>query len=48
MESPLLDVTGLGLLQVVAQVTFYGEDIAGHPVQATGYLTIYFADYADA
>jgi len=35
-------------LQVVAQITFYGEDIAGHPVQATGYLTIYFANYADA
>ncbi|MGD2244960.1 MAG: hypothetical protein PVI11_00275 [Candidatus Aminicenantes bacterium] len=48
LESPLLDVVGLGLLQVVAQITFYGEDIAGHPVQATGYLTIYFADYADA
>ncbi len=35
-------------LQVVAQITFYGDDIAGHPVQATGYLTIYFANYADA
>jgi len=46
-ESPLWDVVGLDVLQVVAQVTFYGDDIAGHPVQATGYLTIYFADYAD-
>ncbi len=35
-------------LQVVARITFYGEDIAGNPIQATGYLTIYFADYADA
>ncbi len=48
---PLSDIIGAPVtrsLQVVAQVTFYGEDIAGHPVQATGYLTIYFADYADA
>ncbi len=43
--APLIPVRAL---QVVAQITFYGEDIAGHPVQATGYLTIYFANYADA
>lgn len=49
-ESPLSDiiVDPSRLLQVVAQITFYGEDIAGHPVQATGYLTIYFAEYTDA
>ncbi|MGD8534930.1 MAG: hypothetical protein PVF66_03700 [Candidatus Aminicenantes bacterium] len=49
-ESPLSDIIidPSRLLQVVAQITFYGEDIAGHPVQATGYLTIYFAEYADA
>jgi hypothetical protein len=48
---PLSDIIGAipaRLLQVVAQVTFYGEDIAGNPVQATGYLTIYFANYGDA
>ncbi len=48
---PLSDIIGAipaRVLQVVAQVTFYGEDISGNPVQATGYLTIYFADYADA
>ncbi|UCE21210.1 MAG: hypothetical protein JSV46_02950, partial [Candidatus Aminicenantes bacterium] len=48
LEAPLFNIVGLDLLQVVARITFYGEDIAGHPVQATGYLTIYFADYADA
>lgn len=46
LSDIILDPTKL--LQVVAQITFYGEDIAGHPVQATGYLTIYFAEYADA
>jgi hypothetical protein len=51
-ESPLIDVTNQlippGTLQVVATITFYGDDIAGNPVQATAYLTIYFAEYADA
>ncbi len=46
-ESPLSDIIPGRILQVVAQVTFYGEDIAGNPVQATGYLTIYFAEYTD-
>jgi len=51
-ESPLVDVTNQlippGALQVIATITFYGDDIAGNPVQATAYLTIYFAEYADA
>ena len=45
--SDIITAVPASLLQVVAQITFYGEDIAGHPVQATGYLTIYFAEYAD-
>ncbi len=51
VASPLSDIPNLieiRTLQVVAQITFYGEDIAGHPVQATGYLTIYFGNYSDA
>lgn len=52
LESPLTDVTNQAAppatLQVLATITFYGDDIAGNPVQATGYLTIYFAEYADA
>lgn len=46
-ELPLSNITTGDLLQVVATITFYGDDIAGNPVQATGYLTIYFSDYAD-
>ena len=45
---PLLGISGTETIQVVARITFYGEDIAGKPIQATGYLTIYFANYADA
>lgn len=49
VDTPLTSLqVSLDLLQVLATITFYGEDIAGNPVQATGYLTIYFADYADA
>jgi len=48
-EAPLSNIIGTNeLLQVVATITFYGDDIAGNPVEATGYITIYFADYADA
>jgi hypothetical protein len=46
-EAPLLNVSGLDIMQVVARITFYGEDISGNPIQATGYLTIYFANYTD-
>jgi hypothetical protein len=46
-EVPLINVAGLDTMQVVARITFYGEDIAGNPIEATGYLTIYFANYAD-
>ena len=46
-EPPLLNVAGLDSLQIVAQITFYGEDIAGNPVEATGYLTIYFSNFID-
>lgn len=47
-ELPLSNITPSDLLQVVATITFYGDDIAGNPVQATAYLTIYFSEYADA
>jgi len=47
-DPPLstLIVSG-GTLQVVATITFYGEDLAGKEVQATGYLSIYFANYPE-
>jgi hypothetical protein len=45
--APLTGMSGTETLQVVARITFYGEDIAGKPIQATGYLTIYFANFID-
>lgn len=35
------------VLPVVARFDFIGRDLDGNPVQATGYLTIYFADWDD-
>lgn len=46
-ELPLVNVAGLDTMQVVARIRFYGEDIAGKPIEAIAYLTIYFANYAD-
>lgn len=50
VNSPLFDLRGtISILQVTASITFYGHDVLDpdKEVQATAYLTIYFADYAD-
>ncbi|MBS3818500.1 hypothetical protein KGY73_03235 [bacterium] len=49
-ESPLVDLREKGgerVLEVEAKVEFYGHDLAGRKVKATGYLPIFFANYAD-
>jgi hypothetical protein len=47
-EPPLVDlVDGTNVLQVTAKIDFYGKDMAGKSVKATGYLTIFFANYAN-
>ena len=51
LEPPLVDLTyprgEEGELKVTAQIDFYGRDLANRNVKATGYLTIYFANYTD-
>jgi hypothetical protein len=50
MEPPLIRLVDLGAEQVLtctAKVEFYGHDTVNRTVKATGYLTIYFANYAD-
>ncbi len=42
----LLDGT-LNVYWAVAEITFFGHDLDGSGVQATGYITVYFADWAD-
>ena len=50
MEPPLIRLVDIGAEQVLtctAKVEFYGHDVTNRTVKATGYLTIYFANYAD-
>jgi len=48
LEPPLFQLRGaLDVLQTTAKVQFFGHDLANHKVSATGYLTVYFANYAD-
>ena len=47
-EVPPLSTIGGGTIEAVAEITFFGHDLAGNAVEATGYLTIYFADWADS
>jgi len=50
LEPPLSNLIGLGgglVLGTIADVTFYGHDLAGNPVQQTGSIFINFADWAD-
>ena len=49
-ESPLVDLhqgRDLGVLTCLAKVVFFGKDITGRAIQATGYLTIHFANYSN-
>ncbi len=36
-----------GNLEAVAEIRFFGHDLDGNGVEATGYLTIYFSDWVD-
>jgi len=47
VEPPLSSIYQAALLTVMAEVTLYGETVAGERVQATGRLQIDFADYGD-
>lgn len=50
MEPPLINLTegrSEGVLQMTARIDFYGHDLIGNNVQATGYMTIFFANYAN-
>ena len=38
---------GRMLISTIAEITFYGVDLAGNHVQATGTISVSFGDYAD-
>ncbi len=51
IEPPLVQLVDIGAEQVLActaRIEFYGHDNVNKTVKATGYLTIYFANYADS
>lgn len=46
--SPLVDlILSGGVIWCVGRFDFIGHDLDGNPIQATGYLTVYFANWAD-
>ncbi|MFP4082357.1 MAG: hypothetical protein ACLFVG_06315 [Candidatus Aminicenantes bacterium] len=50
LEPPLVNLRegrGEGVIEMQAKVDFYGQDMAENKVKATGYLTIFFANYID-
>jgi hypothetical protein len=51
LEPPLVGLVDLGsevVLSCTAKIEFYGHDMVNRTVKATGYLTVYFANYADS
>jgi hypothetical protein len=50
LEAPLKALAGGGgsiVISTIAEITFYGKDLAGNDVQVTGAMTINFADWGD-
>jgi hypothetical protein len=50
IEAPLAALAGQGgaiAISTIADITFYGEDLAGNEFQATGSISVNFADWAD-
>ncbi len=48
-SAPLVGLIGTTtVLERRAKIEIFGHDLTDHPVTATGYLTIYFADYQGA
>lgn len=46
LAAPLAGLVGTNtVLERKAKIEIFGHDLTDHPVTATGYLTIYFADY---
>ena len=49
-EAPLRALAASGgrvLISTIAEITFFGTDLAGNDVQTTGTLSVSFGDYAD-
>ena len=50
LEAPLRALVNNGgrvFISTIAEVTFYGADLSGNAIQATGTMSVSFSDYAD-
>jgi hypothetical protein len=50
IEAPLAALARQGgaiAISTIAEITFYGQDLAGNDFQATGSISVNFADWAD-
>lgn len=50
LEQPLRSLATLGgrvFISTIAEITFYGADVMGNAIQATGKISVSFGDYAD-
>jgi hypothetical protein len=51
VETPLRELLGssnFAIISTIAQVDFYGHDLAGRAITVTGYLNITFADFGNS
>ena len=49
LAAPLVGLVGTTtVIEIKANIEIFGHDLIDKPVQATGYLTIYFGDYQEA
>ena len=51
LESPLIELAqnrAEGVIETTAKIEIFGHDLVENKVKATGYLTIFFANYADS
>jgi hypothetical protein len=50
LEPPLRSLANFGgrlFISTIAEITFYGADVAGNEVEVTGTMNVSFSDYAD-
>lgn len=47
LEPPLINIVGVQVVTMFAEITFYGQTVSGKAVQAKGTIQVTFADFAD-
>ena len=50
LEQPLRSLASFGgrlFIATIAEITFYGADLVGNQIQATGTISVSFSDYGD-